>query len=207
MSISTMRACACGLRTRVAPEHPGGVEVARVGELARDLRDASARRRAVADAAPAQRARRGVLIDPAASVHGVEDLLVAGAAAEVAGERLADLVVLGSGTRREQVGRRDDEARACRSRTARRRRRRTPPARGAARPSAPSPSTVDDLVPVRLRGEHEARADELAVEEHRARAALALLAGVLRAGQPEPLAQRRRAGSRPPRRRPRAARR
>ena len=29
-----MRACACGLRTRVAPEHPGRVEVARVGELA-----------------------------------------------------------------------------------------------------------------------------------------------------------------------------
>ena len=48
----------------------------------------------------------------------------------------------------------------------------------------------DDLVTVRLRGEHEARADELAVEQHRARAALALLAGVLRTGQAEPLAER-----------------
>src|SRR5437868_1134466 len=39
-------------------------------------------------------------------------------------------------------------------------------------------------------GEHEAGADELAVEQHPARAALALLARVLRARQPEPLAQR-----------------
>ena len=48
----------------------------------------------------------------------------------------------------------------------------------------------DDLVAVRLRREHEARADELAVEQHGAGAALALLARVLRARQPEPLAQR-----------------
>ena len=46
------------------------------------------------------------------------------------------------------------------------------------------------------------------VEVHRARAALALLAGVLRAGQAEPLAQHVAAGSRPPRRRrPRGPRR
>ena len=48
----------------------------------------------------------------------------------------------------------------------------------------------DDLVAVGLRGQHEARADERAVEEHRARAAFALLARVLRAGQAEPLAER-----------------
>src|SRR5207247_8359009 len=48
----------------------------------------------------------------------------------------------------------------------------------------------DDVVAVRLRGEDEARADEPAVEEHRARAALALLARVLRARQAEPLAER-----------------
>ena len=45
------------------------------------------------------------------------------------------------------------------------------------------------LVPIGLRAEDEARADEPAVEEHRAGAALALLAGVLRARQPEPFAQ------------------
>ena len=56
-------------------------------------------------------------------------------------------------------------------------------------PSA-SPSTVVDLVAVGLRREHEARADERAVEQHRARAALALLARVLRAREAELLAQR-----------------
>ena len=47
-----------------------------------------------------------------------------------------------------------------------------------------------DLVPLGLRGEDEARAHELPVEEHRAGAALALLARVLRAGQAQLLAQR-----------------
>ena len=58
--------------------------------------------------------------------------------------------------------------------------------------SSPSGEPLDrhDLVPVRLRGEHEARADERAVQQHGARAALALLARVLRPGQPEPLAER-----------------
>ena len=46
------------------------------------------------------------------------------------------------------------------------------------------------LVAVGLRREHEARADERAVEQHRARAALALLARVLRARVAELLAQR-----------------
>ena len=45
------------------------------------------------------------------------------------------------------------------------------------------------LVTVRLRGEHEARADERAVEQHGARAALPLLARVLRAGKAEALPQ------------------
>src|SRR5262249_6030123 len=48
----------------------------------------------------------------------------------------------------------------------------------------------DDLVPAGLDREHEAGADEHAVEEHRARPTLALLARVLRSGQLEPLAQR-----------------
>ena len=47
------------------------------------------------------------------------------------------------------------------------------------------------LVPVRLGREHEAGADELAVEKDGAGAALALLAGVLRAGQLERVAERR----------------
>src|SRR5439155_7943737 len=56
-----------------------------------------------------------------------------------------------------------------------------------------------DLVPVRLRREDEARADERAVEQHRARAALALPARVLRPRQAEPLAEREeQALARPP---------
>src|SRR5262245_55875978 len=47
-----------------------------------------------------------------------------------------------------------------------------------------------DVVPVRLRGEDEACADELVVEQDGTRSALALLARVLRAREAEPLAQR-----------------
>src|SRR6185312_9149202 len=48
-----------------------------------------------------------------------------------------------------------------------------------------------DVVAVGLRREHEARADERAVEQHRARAALTLFARVLGAGEAELLAQRK----------------
>ena len=48
----------------------------------------------------------------------------------------------------------------------------------------------DHVVAVRLGGEDEARADELPVEQHRARPALALLARVLRSRKAELLAQR-----------------
>ena len=120
---------------------------------------------------------------------GVEDLLIAGAAAEVARERLADLVVARIRAAGEQVRRRDDEP------------RRAEAALDGARLDEGLLHAVqaaalgqaldgDHLVAVGLGGEHEAGADEPAVEEHRARSALPLLAGVLRAGQPEPLAQR-----------------
>src|SRR5919201_6646326 len=45
--------------------------------------------------------------------HGVEDLRVAGAAAEVAREGLADLVLVRGRIALEQVGRRDDESRGA----------------------------------------------------------------------------------------------
>ena len=87
--------------------------------------------------------------------------------------------------RREQVGGRDDQP------------RRAEPALHRARlderllhPVQPiavrEPLDRRHLVPVGLRGEHEARADERPVEQHRARAALALLARVLRAREAEP---------------------
>src|SRR4029079_16359313 len=57
------------------------------------------------------------------------------------------------------------------------------------RPSGCDPFHGDDLVPLSLCRENKARADEDAVQEHGARPALALLAGVLRARQAEPLAE------------------
>ena len=81
---------------------------------------------------------------PRGHPHRVEDLRVAGAAAEVARQRLADLVVASAPgcARAGRPPRR--RAPACRSRTARRPPRRTPPARGAAgrRRRAPRPSTT-----------------------------------------------------------------
>ena len=51
------------------------------------------------------------------------------------------------------------------------------------------PLDCDELVAVRLGGEDKAGANKPAIEQHRAGAALALLARVLRAGEAEPLAK------------------
>ena len=173
----------------VTPEHPRGVEVARVGELARDLRDGVGAARARRRVPATKRARRGAHRS-AASVNGVEDLLVPGAAAEVSGERLADLVVRRVGTAAQEIGRGDDEARRAEAALHRARvgERLLHRVQGAIAAEA---LDRDDVVPVGLRGEDEARAHELAVEEDGARAALALLARVLRAGELEPVAERR----------------
>ena len=190
MSISTIRACACGLRTRVAPEHPGGLEVARVGELAGHLRHGVG----ASDASPTRPERSvvvAVVLIDRPPADRVEDLLVAGAAAEVAGERLADLVVAsGSGcaSSRSAVG--DDEpgrAEAALHGAGVDERLLHRVQRAVA---APSPSTVTTSCPSACAARTRHEQTSVAVEEHRARAALALLAGVLRAGQAEPLAQR-----------------
>src|SRR5439155_25307214 len=55
---------------------------------------------------------------------------------------------------------------------------------------AVQPLDGHDLVAVDLRGEHEAGADKLAVEQHGARAAFSLLTCVFRPWKPEALAQR-----------------
>src|SRR5204862_5976571 len=104
-------------------------------------------------------------------------------------ERLADLVVVRVGGVGEKVGRRDYQTRGAEAALD-----------GAGLGEGMlngvqllvlvEPLDGDHVVALRLRGQHQARADELAVEQHRARAALALLARVLRAWQPEPLAER-----------------
>ena len=174
----------------VPPEHPGGVQVARVRELAGDLGDgvgAARGRRRVPDAGAC-----GSRCSPLGrQVDGVEDLLVPGAAAEIPGERLADLVVAtgrgrgaaGPPPRRRSPGVQKPHCTAPASANA--------SCTGCSVASPREPFDRDDVVAVRLCREDEARADELAVEEHRARAALALLARVLRAGKVEAVAERR----------------
>src|SRR6266516_3282895 len=142
MSISTMRACACGLRWSRAGGQP----------------------------------------------DGVEDLRVAGAAAEVAGQCLADLVVARARIARQQIRGRDDQARSAEAALDR-------AGLGEGLLDGVQPAVLaqtfdgHQLVPVRLGGKDEACADELAVQQHGARSALALLARVLRARQTEPLAE------------------
>ena len=172
---------------RVAPEHPGCEEVARVGELAGHLRDRVDPLDAFADTAELERAG-GRAHEPAASLDRVEDLRVPRAAAKVARQRLADLVVGRVRAARQQVGGRDHEpwraeAALNRARLGESRLNRMQLA------VLGQPLDRHELVAVRLGREDKAGADESAVEEHGAGAALALLARVLRAGEAEPLAE------------------
>ena len=114
--------------------------------------------------------------------HRVEDLLVARAAAEVAGQRLADLgVASGAGCARSRSWRGDDQPRRAEAALHRAGLEERLLDRVQLVARRPSPSTVTTSRPSACAGEHQARAHELAVEVDRARAALALLAGVLRA--------------------------
>ena len=122
--------------------------------------------------------------------HGVQDLLVARAAAQVAGERLADLgSSSGCGTRVEQVVHRDDQARRAEAALHRAGLEERAAAPGAAPSLVGEPLDRDDVTALRLPGGDQAGTHGDTVEVDRARPALALLAGVLRAGQPDPLAQ------------------
>ena len=141
-------------------------------------------------------------------LDGLEDAAVAGAAAQVAGDRLAHREV---GRRRvavEQVVHRHDEA--GRAEPALHRAGLDERALHVGHRAAfvgLQPFDGHDLGADGRRREHEARAHEHAVDEHRARAALALLAAGLRARQPEPLAQHVEQALTEPRRRPDARRR
>ncbi len=121
--------------------------------------------------------------------HRVEDLLVAGAAAEVAGERLADLGLARRGVAREQVVRRHDQARRAEAALHRARLEEGLLDRMETRPRRRQALDGHDRRALGLAREHEARAHQRPVQVHRAGAALALLAGVLRARQAHPLAQ------------------
>ena len=120
--------------------------------------------------------------------HALDDALVAGAAADVAGQLLAHLALVGVGLVAQQRERRHHEAgraepalegelsmNACWS--------------GCSVSPSARPSIVVDVAAVGLHREHEARAHRLAVDEHRARAAHAVLAAEVGAGELELLAQ------------------
>ena len=155
---------------------------------------------------PARQARRRAGLDVGHDAgppdddtgDGLEDAAVAGAAAEVAGQRLPDLELVGVGLPLEQVVDGDDEAG-----------RAEPALHGAGVDQgllhvgeqlavAGRAEALDggDLAADGAGGQLEAGAHQLAVDEHRARAALALLAGVLGAGQAEAVAEHVAAGSR-----------
>ena len=109
-----------------------------------------------------------------------DDPLVAGAAAEVPGQALADVLLARLGHAAQQVAGRDEQARGAEpalhgTRLEERRLERVqrPVRAGHAGDGV-------DAAAVCLRGEHEARARDLPVDRHGAGAALALLAGVLR---------------------------
>src|SRR5262245_12375580 len=122
------------------------------------------------------------------ALHGLEDLEVARAPAEVAREALADLVarrgrrVVEQGLRRAEEPRRAVAALGgvqIRERLLERVRSRRPR----------EPLDRRDLAPLALEAEEQAREDRHAVDDHRARAALAQFAPVLRAREPEVLAE------------------
>src|SRR5215468_9377789 len=121
--------------------------------------------------------------------HGLDDVVVAGAPAQVALEPVPDLVLAGIRHPLAQVGRAHDHA------------RRAEPAlqavvlaeRGLHRMElAAAGQALDgrDLGPVGLDREHRAGLDRLAVDVDGARAALTGIAADVRTGEPEVLAQR-----------------
>ena len=122
--------------------------------------------------------------------HRVDDLLVPGAAAEVAGECLADLAVVRIGISREEICSRHEQPRRAEAALHRPRRQESVLQRVELRPFGERLDGTD-LPAVDLDGRDEARAHELAVEPDRAGAALTFLACVPSADQTELVAQHR----------------
>ena len=98
---------------RVAPEHPGGVEVARVGELARHLRDGVDARRRSRRRGRARSLRDAVCSSaprpPGGRRRRSSRSRCSGRGCPERASRISSS--LGSGAAGEQVGRRDDQAR------------------------------------------------------------------------------------------------
>ena len=121
-------------------------------------------------------------------LHRLDDVLVAGAAADVAGERPADLLL---GRVRVLGEQRDASASspACRSRTGARAPPGSPPGSGGASAPAASPSTVVSSRPSAWTANTVQDFTGTPSSEHRAGAAARRVAADVRAGQAERLAQ------------------
>jgi hypothetical protein len=117
-------------------------------------------------------------------LHGLHDALVAGAAAQHGGEALTDLGLGGTGIGLEQIERREQHAGRAEAtlkavvlvKSLLERVQRAVRAKSLDR---------EELHPVRLNGQHQARAGRLAVHEHGAGAAETVLAADVSPRQPE----------------------
>ena len=173
----------------LAPEHPGLVQVARVRELARDLGDGVAARRRRLRVPSPQRARacahRPVANRTASRIfwYPVQRQRFPDSASRISSSVGSELRPSRSAVATTRPGVQKPHWTAPASANA--------ACTGCRLVSVGEPLDRDDLVAVRLRGEHEAGADERPVQEDRARSALPLLAGVLRARQAEPVPERR----------------
>ena len=154
----------------------------------RHLRRAVEPRGARADRAPGwPAARRSSAAPSAAAQHRLDDLAVAGAAAEHAGERVSTSASVGCGLRAQQRRRRHQHARRADAAL----RRAVREERACSADSLPLAQPFDggDRAAFALAAGDEAGADRLAVEQHRAGAAIAGVAADLGAGQAELVAQ------------------
>ncbi len=121
-------------------------------------------------------------------LHRLDDLHVAGAAADVAAERRPDLVLARARIAAQEAGGRHDEARRAVAALGARASRGSRAARPRARRPAQRLDGVDALAGDCCR-QRQARQRGLVVDQHRAGAALAAVAPGLGAGQADGLAQ------------------
>ena len=195
VSIETMRAWACGLRLTLPAQHAGHDQVGAERGAAGDLVDAVGPDRPGADDL-----QLGLLATSFMTAvlpshlrgriqHGADDLVVAGAAAEVAGQPVARLVF---GRVRVGVEQRlggDQQARRAEAALQGRVLEELLLQRMQSPPSA-MPSMVSIRRPSASARQHQAGADQAAVDDDAAGAAVARAAAFLGAGQAQLVAQR-----------------
>ncbi len=185
-STFVMRACAYGLRTIAEIDHPGDVHVVHPLRLPLEKLAVLFSLDRHADRSADFDLRRSA--HPRHRPDRVDDVLVAGAAADVALERVADLVLARARILGEQAHRREHHpARAVAA--LKRVMRVEALLQRMERAVLGQPLDRRDLVPVRLDAEQRARLHRFAVEQHGAGTARRGVAADDRSGQVESLTQ------------------